>query len=191
MLTQYYACFNTCFCIDFVKYQTNLKEYRFYNNNKNKNIFWNFFFKNSPVLALQRWMHGLQTKRCLYLELSVNNWLEDRRDRVGTSVKKVGNITRCKSIQCLVYTYQFKILKTMRCLMYPRRQRFFPRVWRGALPLIPKQNSRRCNKIPWSIRSKAAKSLGSNKAIDLLFLIAPKISSWPLSRAVSVLWRLL
>ena len=145
------------------------------------------FFKNSPVLALQRWMHGLQTKRCLYLELSVNNWSEDRRDRVGTSVNKDGNITRCEAIQCLVCSYH----EDNALFDVPWVPEVSSRLWRGALPLIPKQNSRRCNKIPWSIRSKAAKSLGSNKATDLLFLIAPKISSWTLSRAVSVLWRLL
>ena len=129
-----------------------------------------FFFKNSPVLALQRWMQGgLQTKRCLYLELSVNNWSEDRRDRVGKSVNKVGNITRCVSIQCLVCSYH----EDNALFDVSWVPQVSSRVWRGALPLIPKQNSRRCNKIPWSIRSKAAKSLGSNKATDLLFLIAP------------------
>ena len=30
-------CFNTCFCNEFVKYQTNLKELHFNNNNNNNN----------------------------------------------------------------------------------------------------------------------------------------------------------
>lgn len=55
-----------------------------------------------------------------------------------------------------------------------------------ALPLIPKQHSRRCNKIPWSTRSKGAERSSSNKATDLLS-IALKISSWT---SVSVQWRL-
>lgn len=61
------------------------------------------------------------------------------------------------------------------------RWRFLKLNWNHdkALPLIPKQHSRRCNKIPWSTRSKAAERSSSNKATDLLS-IALKISSWTL-----------